>query len=586
MISSRWIKRHERYFVPVLAAITLALWMAAIAFHLKSLGKLDLSLEAAAEAYRFMFDANASEPVQHTLRNLAGTMLKATLGFAGLYAYLRLIGTNFGRVRLILYFREHVIICGLGRKGRRLAGDLLEQGRKVVVVDQMEHPDEEIELLERGAVIIHGDATQAITLEKAGIAKAGALVTLSGSDQVNVDIAAAAQGLFAGAAQAGTPVGPPAIRRAASLAPLKCVCHIGEPKYRRLLSDHRIFKQNTAAFDARIVTVSDVAACEILHRHPPDRNADIWAAGAAPVHLLLVGTNELMRALIHQFALQAHYPNAVRARVTVVDTEADAFLSQLSADYPALPELLDLVGVSAPGTELRASTIADVERGDGARIPICLAVVALDHDITCISVAHHLSRALESDRGISVVACSNGAGWRQSIASIGHEKRGVVLFDPCELFTARNVLFEQLDTTARAQHERYLEEALADGKSIGGKPALQHWDELDEMIKDWNRHFVQHAVFKRRIAAQILETTDTPMDRVIELLAQVEHRRWAADVMLSGWTHAADYSYERRTNPNLVSWEQLDEATRRYDRQVVSRLFEPGVKGSFDPAGA
>jgi hypothetical protein len=36
---------------------------------------------------------------------------------------------------------------------------------------------------------------------------------------------------------------------------------------------------------------------------------------------------------------------------------------------------------------------------------------------------------------------------------------------------------------------------------------------------------------------------------------------------------APEYSFERRTNENLVPWERLDEGTRQYDRDVVLEAF-------------
>lgn len=89
-----------------------------------------------------------------------------------------------GRRRMdkqIADMRGHVIVCGWGRVGRAVAGDLQSAGRSVVVVDMN---DERLRGLELPTVA--GDATVDATLRAAGIERAGALVAALDGDAENL----------------------------------------------------------------------------------------------------------------------------------------------------------------------------------------------------------------------------------------------------------------------------------------------------------------------------------------------------------------------------------------------------------------
>jgi hypothetical protein len=55
----------------------------------------------------------------------------------------------------------------------------------------------------------------------------------------------------------------------------------------------------------------------------------------------------------------------------------------------------------------------------------------------------------------------------------------------------------------------------------------------------------------------------------VERLAEVEHRRWAADRHLAGWTYAQVRDNARRHHPQLVPYADLSEPMKDLDRFVV-----------------
>lgn len=89
--------------------------------------------------------------------------------------------------------RNHIIVCGYGRMGHRLASELKSQGRTVVVIE-INH-DSVAEATADGLVCIDGDATEEDVLESAGIAHAHSLVAALPNDAESVFITLTARNL-------------------------------------------------------------------------------------------------------------------------------------------------------------------------------------------------------------------------------------------------------------------------------------------------------------------------------------------------------------------------------------------------------
>jgi voltage-gated potassium channel len=83
--------------------------------------------------------------------------------------------------RVIAKLSGHAIVCGWGRVGKAIARDLERAGHGVVVVDL---DVDRVAGIDHAAVI--GDATDDEVLERAGIARAGALVAALSTDAENL----------------------------------------------------------------------------------------------------------------------------------------------------------------------------------------------------------------------------------------------------------------------------------------------------------------------------------------------------------------------------------------------------------------
>ena len=88
--------------------------------------------------------------------------------------------------------RGHVVVCGLGQVGVAVARDLQRRGIPVVAVDP-DACDEQHRELHLRCPLISGDATHPVSLVRAGIDRARALVACTSNDALNLEIGLMAQ---------------------------------------------------------------------------------------------------------------------------------------------------------------------------------------------------------------------------------------------------------------------------------------------------------------------------------------------------------------------------------------------------------
>ena len=93
----------------------------------------------------------------------------------------------------IASLNDHVIICGFGRMGQCLAGELHKRRRRVVVLEI--NPERLRDADAQGYACLSGDATEESTLQSAGIDRAKTLVAALSSDAENVFLTLTARNL-------------------------------------------------------------------------------------------------------------------------------------------------------------------------------------------------------------------------------------------------------------------------------------------------------------------------------------------------------------------------------------------------------
>jgi voltage-gated potassium channel len=95
------------------------------------------------------------------------------------------------RERTIQELRDHFIICGYGRVGRRVAEEFRAAGVPYLVLDF--HEDAVAAAQEDGALLLEGDATKDENMRRAGLERARGLAAASDSDADNLYVVLSAR---------------------------------------------------------------------------------------------------------------------------------------------------------------------------------------------------------------------------------------------------------------------------------------------------------------------------------------------------------------------------------------------------------
>ena len=102
------------------------------------------------------------------------------------------------QVAIASTYHDHIVVCGLGKVGYRVAKELLRLGEDVVGIEHdAEGPFLE-EIRHRNVPVLLGDARQREMLEKARVREASAIVVCTQDDLTNLDIALDARELNPG----------------------------------------------------------------------------------------------------------------------------------------------------------------------------------------------------------------------------------------------------------------------------------------------------------------------------------------------------------------------------------------------------
>jgi len=138
---------------------------------------------------------------------------------------------------------------------------------------------------------------------------------------------------------------------------------------------------------------------------------------------------------------------------------------------------------------------------------------------------------------------------------------------------------EEIEILARKIHGYYNERT----KIIDPKAKLIPFDELSKEKKNANRRQARGIPNKLRHIGCVLlpigtegrgePVTSFNLD-TIEMLARIEHDEWGGEKVINGWIYGEKRDDRRKINPYLVSYDQLDEPIKEYDRDSVRNMPE------------
>jgi len=329
-----------------------------------------------------------------------------------------------------------------------------------------------------------------------------------------------------------------------------------------------------------------ITARELIKAYPPHFKR-LPSTGDKPIHILLVGFSEFGQELAKQLIRVCHYLDLQNLRLTIVDEGNHRSWKRFKKELPALNMVADVVFEDFDPCSLTLDhwdKLQDEERGVFDAVYIANFDQEESYNVA-IDARDGLGTKTNPDL---VVVCSI-----EPISELGDGPGAItVLYNIDKAsWTLENFINGKADEDhngqegAKSIHDNYLKqvkvhkEALTDLKDWKEKEAHKNWDLLPEYLRDKNRDQADHIPIKTKIILQSLSTINRKEDFInnnqglIEKMAELEHRRWMASSVVAGFRYGENRDeLIKRTHPDIIHYDRLNEDTKNYDRNVVESL--------------
>lgn len=448
------------------------------------------------------------------------------------------------RMKVRLFYKNHVIVCGLGGKGLRFARSINDKKDKVVVIEINPHNDEISRIRDEGIIVIVGNATDLHVLLDAGISNASNIIGVTGNDDVNIEIAAKAHQYKTNQSKDDIKI-------------LYCYVELQDTNKQKIFRRHQLFGTLKSNFDGRIIDINNIGMRNILNSYPPDQYA-VGKFGREylfeePVVIAVAGEGTMCIAMLKQICALCHYPNMQKNVVHVLTPNQDNLQAQILNEIPVIRNLIDLV----------ICDIRDQEKVLGLKKLSILYICFDDH----IQGYRYLMQALqqEIDKHAKVLLAipqySTLSDLLQESDLTEKFKNQVTFYQLYDQICNDSIIKGgNSDELAGEFHKDYCEKH--DKQSLNRNTVP--WESLEEEIRDSNRNQVEHMHIKLRVYGIDEELTEEQ----VEILAHMEHNRWYAEKRLEGYVlgHRDD---DRRIHSLLVPWKELSKDDKFYNLEGV-----------------
>ncbi|MFA4876443.1 MAG: RyR domain-containing protein [Methanoregula sp.] len=477
---------------------------------------------------------------------------------------------------------NHIVICGLGLLGPVLVEEFSREGRAVVVIEKKPTPDEIEQCKLSGAFILTGDATNRNVLALAGVGRAECLISVTGEDEINAEIAGSAA----------------SIPRSRSLLPLTCYLHIVDINLYSLLKETEFQKANASLFRLDLFNIYQTAGRSALdHPEPfPDDQTD-----PAKVRLLVIGIGRMGESLIFQAARiwRTRFGDTKgKLPITIIDRHPEAKRDQILARYPAIRKFCTFETLSFDATSMefgRGEFLKTVPgRCPFSRIFVCVGDPSLGL-AAGLKIHNRLQEAdIPADgRQVPILIRTNHeTGLSRYLESLKKQSNAFsnlhafpMIDENCRVDVILNTTHE---TIARAIHADYVQKEKGKGITPETNPSMKPWEELPEHLKHSNRLQADHIIEKlRAISCGVTQLVDWEeplfdIEPYVEKLARMEHDRWMQEKTAAGYKYGKprDDRWWHKRHPSMVPFDDLSKEEKDKDREPVRAI--PGLLKSVD----
>jgi len=498
------------------------------------------------------------EPISWMLHVVRFTAPLTTL-VAVLLTLFVIFSDQWYRFRISL-MRNHVVIIGMGTKGKNVLNEHLNDGEKVLVVEKDSlNPHLASYKLRKPRRII-GDATNIEILGKARIKHAKKVYLLMGDDSQQVTTCMIIYDLIKKS-------------KRKQKDSLECIMHLKNQESLHILRNHRLVQNVNDGLSLNVFNVYENAARELYQDHPPDRDG-LYELSKEFVQLIIFGFGQAGEALALQSALTGHYLNWNRRtpRVVIFDRMANEKVNDFSKRYPTYKDYCELIPIPMEADSPRLIT----ELVSFLETPYALNTVVLCFD----NRTNNMLLGLQID-SITLpyltvpIQIFSRTDDNEAFDRVTKNIKPYSL--PAKVCSKDAIQGDELDAMAIANHNCYLTNRKTES-DFGKRAADVEWKYLSQEFRDSNRKAADHIGVKMRGIGRKIVSMDDPREdtnialKELRTLAELEHRRWNAERALAGWTYSPDRNDKTRKTPYLVDWSLLDPHIQQYDWDAVENI--------------
>lgn len=586
-----WGKRHDTFLIVVLFA-------GALAGSLLSLLAVGVPSRDAVFYTLQMIVLNYDQPEGATpgwLFFACRLTLPALASWALIKAYMTLADHSLDQW-LARRCADHIVICGSDEQARTIAASHLAQlgprCKSVVLLAQDQAKGELDKLIRDGLKVLEGDATDPSVLARFNVHRAAIIYIVSSVDEDNLRVLDALKQVR---------------RRRAGEQQATCLVHLFNDYLFRQTSDMTKGWGESAGLSVVPFNSWQESARRAVVHIGPDLFRLPAVSRSECLHVLILGYSLFGQQLIEQFARLGHYARLGKLRVTLVSPCGNASFARLLTRFPALSrssdshtwgeaaDMLPVIDVNV--IEAPVDGFAASKRMQNIMATLSVAYVCTDDGDLAMAATNalllHSPQArfpvfVTSTRGLHPIRhfVEDGASRVQVFDALEeglqladgeahlrqHSEREAALVD---LYFAQKYDPDRLPASLLHADVTDLAQALRGKQNQAAFNSMwtyleRYWRDLPEWMKESSRDTVRHLPIKQRaISDDFLVADLSASDR--ELLSRMEHQRWVAERLLSGWRYAPkrEGNVKQRLHHDLVSFDRLSLQSQRKDASII-----------------
>ncbi|TFH54037.1 MAG: hypothetical protein E4G89_00565 [Methanothrix sp.] len=480
--------------------------------------------------------------------------------------------------------KKHVVVCGLGQVGKKLALEFSKAGSKVVAIERDGSTLGVKEVQSHGITVIIGDANDKEILRKARVHHAMKVLAVCSDDDTNIAIIVAVQDIAAAEKSA-----PPNA---------ECLLLLADPNLHEKVAPYLTSTGSAGQFRIKVggFDMPDMVARLAFEEHPLDFDGICEDEKNTKVHPVVVGTGPLGEGLVVKALQLCHFANQSRPRVSIVGNDAQGFLNRLRQRHPHAKPWYDTTAIDCDRSdpELPEKVAALLASDELVTVAIC-PESGDDGDIESKNVLMTMAieKALNSAGNPAkqtqiLVYLRRKSGFGTLFGSMSKLNNGASIhaFGLIEtLCNSETLLHEKQDCLARSFHLEYLKEqeekkrkVEADDKQFVPRPAHKPWDILPEGIRESNRLAADHLAIKLRAIGYRIDIPEKSgavesFSDTGNTLAMMEHERWCAERWLEGW-RLGTRDDTGKVHNDLKSWDELTDGEKYIDQNFVAKTVD------------